>query len=548
MSSPNVARPGALLVAFPSVGRRWSAALRAALAFGIPALAAVATGHTQQSLIVTLGAFAVLYGEGKPYRTRWWVVLTAGAALLAAATIGSVVGNVVFDATAPGRVLPLVIEVLLITAVAVVGSFVVAAGRLGPPGAFFVVMVCGIAILMGKSGLSPSTVIACTAIGVASAVVVSMAGVVRDRTKPERSAVAAADRAVTAYLENGAGTERHAAGAALWAAWGAVYDAGARDREPSSRLQQSLLATHRRFAGAASTDPETADDHLAPRPRRQIPLARPTLRYRLRRSLAFDSHAGITATRVGIASLVSGGLCIVLGLGRPDWAVIATVLVLHQGPDRVRGTVRGMHRFLGTVVGLVLYAGLFELSLRGAGLVVVLVMLQFLIEVFVVRNYGVAVSFVTPVALLIGGASSGASLGTSVRDRLVETTVGAAVGVLALWIVVRRSHRRNVVWTESRVVDVARRLLAVVAREPVDAPDALRLRRDLQFELVGCASSGIHAAHDERDWAEQRWPAHAEIGQLGYDVLAACWSTPGATVRDVDGWAAALARVDAERR
>lgn len=548
MSSPSVQRPGSLLFAFPRVGRRWSAGLRAALAFGVPALIAVASGYTQQSLVVTLGAFAVLYGEGRPYRTRWWVVLTAGAALLAAATLGSVVGHVVFDAAAPDRAWPFVVEVVLVTVVGVVGSYVVDAARLGPPGAFFAVLVAAVAVLMGKSGLSPATVVVCTAVGVVSALVVSMAGVVRDRTKPERSAVAAAERAVAAYLDahtddEPAADARHAAGAALSAAWGAVYDAA-----PNEELQRSMLATHRRFAGVASADPDTAADHLAPQPRPQIPLSRPTLLYRLRRSVAPDSHATITALRVGVASLVSGGVSILFGLDRPDWAVLATVLVLHQGPDRVRGTVRGLHRFAGTIVGLVLFVGLFHLSLRGAALVLVLMVLQFLIELFIVRNYGVAVAFITPVALLIGGANSTAGIATVVRDRLVETALGAVVGVLALWIVAPRSHRRNMLWAERRALDIARRLVDEVTRNPADGPHAMRLRRDLQFELVGCARSGIHAAHDEREWTERHWQAHAEVGRLGYDLLGACWSASGTTVGDREGWTNALRRADGATR
>ncbi|KAA0022388.1 FUSC family protein [Antrihabitans cavernicola] len=533
-----------MFVGLPPVGRRWSAGLRSAFAFGIPALIAVTIGHNQQALVVTLGAFAVIYGEGRPYRTRWSTVCIAGAALFGAAAVGTVVGK------AGGSQ---VVEVLVLAVVAMIGAYVVAAARLGPPGSFFFVLVCAVAVLMAKGGLSPAVILSCTAIGVASAVVVSMAGVVVDRRKPERMAVAAAQRSVAAYLqqrESGApaGNARHDAGAAVHAAWTAVYDAGLPERTPNSALPQTLLDAHMRFVGIAVADPDTANDRQAPQPRPQIPLARPSLAYRLHRSLSFQSQAATTAMRVAVASLVSGGVSIAFGLPRPDWAIIAAVLVLHQGPDRIRGSVRGLHRFVGTAVGLVFFGVLFQLSLTGVWLILVLMALQFLIELFIARNYGIAVVFITPVALLIGGGSNpNIDIATVMRDRLIETTVGVAVGVAALWLVVPHAHRRTFGWTAARTLDAGQGLIELVRRERTDTLAALRLRRDLQFELTGCARSGVDSAYNERSWTERNWSAHAAVGQLGYDLLGACWSAPDGTLADPNSWSEDFRRAREER-
>ncbi|WP_433710996.1 hypothetical protein ACQP2U_32770 [Nocardia sp. CA-084685] len=51
-------------------------------------------------------------------------------------------------------------------------------------------------------------------------------------------------------------------------------------------------------------------------------------------------------------------------------------------------------------------------------------------------------------------------------------------------------------------------------------------RRDLQFELVGNHLSGVAAYRDEPPWTSAQWPRHAEIGRIGYDLLARCWLTP----------------------
>ncbi|TSD99425.1 FUSC family protein [Skermania sp. ID1734] len=506
-----------LLFGLSPTDRRWSRALRAALAPGIPALIAVGLGYSQEALLMTVGGFAVLYGERRPYRVRWRVVLTAGAGLVVAVALGGWVETI--DESG-------VVEVALLTVVAMVGAYSVDAARLGPPGAFFFVLVTGVSMVLARSGVPLGTVLICTAIGVCSSVLVSMAGIVRDRSKPERMVVRAAVQAVEDYAQLSDSTTveaRHAAGAAIWDGWSAVYDAGLPERAPESGLVSELLAAHKRFAGVQVDDRWAAVDREVLLPRPQMPLARPTVWYRLRRSFSVHSHASAIAVRIGVAVAATGAISLALSLDRPDWAVVASVLVLHQGLDRVQGTVRGLHRFIGTVIGLGLFALIHAFSPTGYVLVLVLMVLQFLVELFVARNYGLAVIFITPLALLIiVGAHPGSPVGPVVRDRFVETLLGIAVALAALWGVLPRSHRRTFGWTEARVLRAGRRLMALDV--PADHPAAMVLRRDLQFELIGCALSGSDAAHNERPWARQQWTRHAEVLQWGYDLLAQCWA------------------------
>lgn len=78
-------------------------------------------------------------------------------------------------------------------------------------------------------------------------------------------------------------------------------------------------------------------------------------------------------------------------------------MILHQGPDRVLGTYRAAHRFVGTVLGLGLLAGLAVFELPGGVLVVALALMMAGTEFFLVRNYGLAMVFITPLALILGG-------------------------------------------------------------------------------------------------------------------------------------------------
>ncbi|MBY6362801.1 FUSC family protein [Rhodococcoides corynebacterioides] len=548
-----------MFVEVPARGRRWPAGIRAALAFGIPALVLLALGFPTEALLTAAGGFAVVYGEGRAFRARWAVVLTAGAALVASASVGGLVGQYAPAHTVSGGV----VLVVVLTVTAVIGVVVVDALRLGPPGPFFFVLTCAIGSVAPLAGVSWTVNAGCVAIGAAWAVLVSMSPAFRDpirrrhadpRRAPERDAVAAAERAVTAFLstlddtartEHTAGgrvvSARHRAATALDTAWATLHDARLPAHRPDDPLVQRLLTVHHTFAAAGAGLP-LDPDHAADAVHDGIPMARPSVGFRLRRALHPHSHATTTAVRVGVASLAAGGLAVAAGLGRPDWAVVGAVLVLQQGPDRPRGLVRAAHRLAGTALGVVLFAAIFSLHPSGFALVLTLMALQFLVELVIARNYGIAVVFITPLALLIGGASHpGAQAWPLAAERLIETTIGVACAVAALWLVLPRAHRRCLDRCLVRTVTACRTLLIHLRGSTVDAPSSMALRRDVQFELTGAALAAEHAVGDDRAWASTQWDRYLRVDAVGHDLLAAC-RTRGAGAIDPEPWLRRLPR------
>lgn len=130
-----------LLTAFNSASVRWPGALRAGLAILIPGAIALLTGHDYAILLISTGAFTVIFGEGHPYRTRPRVMLTAGTALITVAAVGVLVGHLIF---APGHGhWWLLLAGLYSTVLAAVCGFAQNGLRLPPPGTFFLVMVGG---------------------------------------------------------------------------------------------------------------------------------------------------------------------------------------------------------------------------------------------------------------------------------------------------------------------------------------------------------------------------------------------------------------------
>lgn len=524
---PSPAPARAVLFGLPPAGRRFPGAVRAAVAFGVPALLAVSLGHEQQGLMAAAGALAVIFGEGQAYRRRLRVIGAAALSLVLAAFAGACAGAVIqHRIAAGGSHWWQLILVLSMSAVAVAGTFVNSALRLGPPGAFFFVLVTGVGALIAGHGVAPDEVALWTAVGGVSALIVGMSAALTRARPPEERAVAAAVAAVREYaaLDPAAGATtaaRFDTAMAVQTAWALLHDAR-RTGPGADDAVDELRRAQRAFAAALHrnhTDDDASD--LLFDTGRPAPTPRPSLRYRLLRSVSPDSHAVVSANRIAVAALCAGGLVVALGLGRPDWAVLTVTVLLHQGPDRVRGTYRGLHRIGGTALGLVLFTGLYALEPGPWLLVLILVALQFAIEMFVARNYGLAVVFITPLALLLGGGGQYGEMVPMIRDRLTETAIGVLIGLAVLWSIDRRAHRRVLLRNDQRVLEVLDRLLRLMALPPAQRTALPGVRRELEFELMGSTLSAVDAAHNESGWTRTHWPRHQRIRRLGHRVLAA---------------------------
>lgn len=147
------------------------------------------------------------------------------------------------------------------------------------------------------------------------------------------------------------------------------------------------------------------------------------------------------AVRLALAVVVVGTIAELTSLGHPYWAMVA-VLATLAGSDHHTRWARGWLRAGGTLLGLLPAAALLALDLGPVAVVLTVIVLQFITEVLVGRNYGLALLFITPMALLIGQVAVQRPMGELLLDRGVETLIGVAVGLVIVTIESRRQHRR----------------------------------------------------------------------------------------------------------
>jgi len=159
----------------------------------------------------------------------------------------------------------------------------------------------------------------------------------------------------------------------------------------------------------------------------------------------------VHATRYILAVGAAGSLGVLSGSGHPHWAMAAAAVPL-AGADLPSSVRRGIHRVVGTFVGLAVTAvvilpvpwsltGLFP-GRQAVVLALLVILFQFTTELFMARHYGLAMVSFTPVILLMTQLASPIDPAVLILERGVETLAGALVGIVVV-VAVRRSGTRT---------------------------------------------------------------------------------------------------------
>jgi len=141
--------------------------------------------------------------------------------------------------------------------------------------------------------------------------------------------------------------------------------------------------------------------------------------------VVFD--AVVIGACVGISLLVAQ----MLELQRAYWVPVSCLAVI-QGVSLRAVWNKQLHRILGTGVGLLLSLGLLSLPLDPWRVSLLMMALAFVIETLVVRHYGLAVVFITPLTIFLAEATTlGQSMpGVIIEARLFDTVLGSVIGLI----------------------------------------------------------------------------------------------------------------------
>lgn len=154
-------------------------------------------------------------------------------------------------------------------------------------------------------------------------------------------------------------------------------------------------------------------------PRHPPPPPRRDFEYVLLESTVISVFVGLS---LAIAHL--------LGLARPYWVAVTCLGVIQQASLRATWS-RQLHRIVGTGFGLLVFWGVTRFPVTPWTVALAIIALTFLTESLVVRHYGLAVVFITPLALLLAESADlahGLPPGI-MQARFLDTLLGCGVAL-----------------------------------------------------------------------------------------------------------------------
>jgi hypothetical protein len=140
----------------------------------------------------------------------------------------------------------------------------------------------------------------------------------------------------------------------------------------------------------------------------------------------------VIVIRLTLASAIAVAVSAPLGVHRTYWVLLTVIAILQNGRRARLTALRGIHRVLGTFVGLGLFALILTVNPEGLWLALLLASLQFIVELVVIRNYGLALIFITPLALLIAAQGDPGDVWAVTLTRVLDTLLGAAIALVVL--------------------------------------------------------------------------------------------------------------------
>lgn len=158
-------------------------------------------------------------------------------------------------------------------------------------------------------------------------------------------------------------------------------------------------------------------------------------------------ESAIIGTFISLSLLVGH----MLHLDNPYWVPISCLAVM-QGLNVAHVGRRSLHRILGTFVGVGLTWILLAAEPTALHVCIAILILQFVIEMLVVRHYALAVIFITPLTFFLAEIGSGFSLDTDllITARLLDIVIGSLIGALGGWMLHNRQLHRLAIVRVSR--------------------------------------------------------------------------------------------------
>jgi len=273
-------------------------------------------------------------------------------------------------------------------------------------------------------------------------------------------------------------------------------------------------------ADAVMNEPSTKIEEV-------IQISKPSLRTILLGAFDKNSIVFISAIRFGAITMIAAIFAYQAELARSYWVPLSCVAVM-SGATLVATFHRAIQRGLGTLLGIMIAGLILATHPTGYMIIFFILLLTFITELFIVKNYGLAALFFTPNALLMAESTSQGSFSFSyfASARMIDVIIGIAIGLIGVWLVGRKSASSLLPHVMTKTIRSQAQCLFILFTDQgagFHAPDSrelMKMRTNL-FHVQTLYSTASGEIPVNQQVVSYYWPVLFSIEQLAF-LLEQC--------------------------
>lgn len=172
----------------------------------------------------------------------------------------------------------------------------------------------------------------------------------------------------------------------------------------------------------------------------QVQIKSPSVKRVILGEFDKNSIIFINSLRFGAFTILAAIIAYEFHFARSFWIPLSCVAVM-SGATAVATFHRAIQRSFGTIFGIIIASLILALHPSGYTIALLIFLLTFITELFIVKNYGLAALFFTPNSLIMAEVASvdHYSFSYFASARIVDVAIGVVIGLIGVWFVGRKS-------------------------------------------------------------------------------------------------------------
>ncbi|MFJ8236588.1 FUSC family protein [Ureibacillus sp. NPDC094379] len=263
----------------------------------------------------------------------------------------------------------------------------------------------------------------------------------------------------------------------------------------------------------------------------EIRISKPTLKMIFGGAFDKNSIVFISALRFCVITIIAAIIAAIIAyqfdFARSYWVPLSCVAVM-SGATIVATSHRAIQRGFGTIVGILIASFILATQPQGYIIALFILLLTFITELFIVKNYGLAALFFTPNALLMAESTTQGAFSFSyfASARIIDVLIGSVIGLIGVWFVGRRSASSRLTHLVSKTIRSQAQLLLLLFSDQgrgvnVEATSELKKMQTNIITLKTLYTTAAGEIPVNQKALDYYWPVIFSVERLGY-LLEAC--------------------------